>query len=312
MQKTMKRLKSLKRTLVPSVGRRSVTIILSAGLLSLLLGLTLPTHATGRRPVGLQTVPTRTPTSAPQPSRVPGGGGDGSGGATPTSTRGGPTASPSATAGFVPRTPVGGYLPTAQPCGLPPTARAVGRVNVREGPGLNYPYGGTLLLNEVRPIVGRADDIAWWLIELPDGSKGWVADRVVAVSGYTGLVPTVQAPPLDSATPTRGAPWRPTPNPACTPPAEDATKPESTATATRTLAPPTEMPSPGATHTASRTPTSQAAEAMRSQSNVEATPNVVDNSSEEPSDGGGSLWLLFAGLGLIVAGGVFLILRRRS
>lgn len=298
---------------MPSLGKRRVMIILAIVLLSLVLGLALPTHANGRRIVGLQTVPTRTPTSAPQPSRVPGGGGDGSGSVTRTPTRGGPTASPSATAGIVLRTPVGGYLPTAQPCGTPPTVRAVGRVNVREGPGLDYSYGGTLLLNEVRPIVGKADDSAWWLIELPDGSEGWVADRVVVVSGYIGLVPTVQAPPLESATPTRGTPWRPTPNPACTPPAEDVSRPESrvSVTATRDLEA-TEIPSPDATLAASRTPTAQSAEATRSQSSITATPIVAEDLSVDPSaGGGGSLWLLFAGLGLIVAGGVFLFLRRR-
>ncbi|MEW5988457.1 MAG: hypothetical protein AB1791_17645, partial [Chloroflexota bacterium] len=110
----------------------------------------------------------------------------------------------------------GGYLPTAEPCG-PPTIQAIDLVYVRGGPGPDYPITGGLAYLEVRPIAGRAADAAWWVIQLADGTLGWVADQVVNVHGYTGQVPIVASPPLNGQTPTPGPTWQPTPNPLCPP-----------------------------------------------------------------------------------------------
>lgn len=172
-----------------------------------------------------QTIPTRTPTPS----------GGGAGGATATSGSGGPGPNPTSpptstsqppqatatnTPFPIPPTPEAGFLPTALPCASDPTLRSLASgVNVRSGPGLDYAVVGNLLLNEVRPIVGRAAQATWWQTVLADGTPGWISDSVVSVSGYIGDVPLVDAPPLDSgATVTPGTPWAPTPGPDCTPP----------------------------------------------------------------------------------------------
>lgn len=195
--------------------------------------------------VSAQTIPTRTPTPS----------GGGTGGATATSVPGGPGPNPTSpptstsrppqptatdTPFPIPPTPEEGFLPTALPCNLNPTLRSLASgVNIRSGPGLDYDVIGNLLLDEVRPIVGRAAHAAWWQTIMTDGTLGWTSDSLVSVSGYIGDVPLVNAPPLDSgATGTPGTPWAPTPRPECTPP------PSSTPTASPT---PSLTPQPAGT-----------------------------------------------------------------
>ena len=84
------------------------------------------------------------------------------------------------------------------------------------------------------PIIGRAEEAEWWLIQLADGGQGWVADNAVIVEGYISIVPALTAPPLNGQTPTPGAPWNPTPYPFCTV--------TPTHTATATAVPPTSTP----------------------------------------------------------------------
>lgn len=180
-----------------------------------------------------QTVPTRTPTSAPTTPLPP-----------PTSTPGSsnppPTNPPAATATptteSLPPTPEGGFLPTAAPCSDQPTVQGINYnspVNIRQGPGTDYETVADLVYNEVRLIVGRSPDAPWWLIRLDGEQTGWVADEVVAVQGNTLAVPVVSAPPRNGATVTPGTPWQPTPPPNCVP--------------TASPIPPTLTPSPRAT-----------------------------------------------------------------
>ncbi|MCI0580022.1 MAG: SH3 domain-containing protein, partial [Chloroflexi bacterium] len=216
-------------------------------ILALLLPLALPAH--GEQPASgwLQTVPSRTPTpdtpptvpppppTDPPPPPPPGTT------ATPVPPTPQPGSSPTATsttaaATNIAATPVGGYLPTAAACGQPPTVQARGRVNVRNGPGLDYDVVGELVFLEVRPIIGRAAEAPWWLIQLPANQEGWVADQAVAVQGYTGNVPVVESPLLDGNTPTPGPTWAPTLQPACTPLPTYTPTASATATATRSPA----------------------------------------------------------------------------
>lgn len=208
-----------------------------------------------------QTVPTRTPTSPPpMPTEPPDDGG--SPGPTPSPI---PANTPEETPTTVPvtlaATPVGGFMATAEPCGGHPTAKARNRAFVRSGPGTDYETIDTLVYLEVRPIVGRAADAAWWLIELEAGEQGWVADAVVDVQGYIAIVPVAVSPPIrlangTLATPTPGALWDPTPLPTCT------VTPTATATASPTPSPtPTETMPPTATETPTATPTATATEA---------------------------------------------------
>ncbi len=183
------------------------------------------------------TIPTRTPTpgptSPPPPTATPGqGGGGGNATAVPTSTieaTATATTAPTITATFI---PVGEILPTAEGCGQPPTIQAQNPINVRLGPGSDYEVVATLAYLDVRPIIGRAADAEWWLIQLENGVSGWVFDAVVVVHGYTGNVPIVPAPPINGQTPTPGALWEPTPNPVCTIAPTNTTTPTPTAEST--------------------------------------------------------------------------------
>lgn len=159
-----------------------------------------------------QTVPTRTPTPLPvTPTATPD---DSSSGNEPPEQATQPPPSHTATAVSLPPTPVGGLLPTALPCSTQPTLKAINHVNptnVRLGPGIDYEITSQLIVNEVRPIIGRAADAPWWLIQLANGETGWVADEVIQVQGNTVGVPIAPTPLLANVTTTPGAPWQPTP-----------------------------------------------------------------------------------------------------
>ncbi|MCL4299284.1 MAG: SH3 domain-containing protein [Anaerolineae bacterium] len=115
---------------------------------------------------------TSTPTIAPSPTPVPD---------TPTP---------------VPPTPTPTPTPGAQ-------LAAANTVNVRSGPGTNYPVVAALPPNLVVPITGRNNEASWWQISNADGASGWVANSVVQASN-TANVPLVVAPP-PPATPTPAA-----------------------------------------------------------------------------------------------------------
>jgi hypothetical protein len=185
--------------------------------------LLLPTRRGSAKNIAFQTWPTRTPTPDSAPPTDTPSGGNGSP-APPTSTpESGGTPAPGVTPSNTPEpgttaTRAGGIVPTADPCELPPTVLALGMVNVREGPGIDYQPIGRLFYLDVRPIIGRSEFAPWWLIQLPDGIQGWVADRAVTAQGYTGFVPIVPPPLIGGVNPTPGLSWDPTPNPICTPP----------------------------------------------------------------------------------------------
>lgn len=300
------------------MSERNILKLLAFALIAIAVMVILPVSG-AKREQGLRqsSVPTRTPTSSSP----------GNGGGSPRP----PTATLVPTATFTPSptvelvsTPEGGYVPTAEPCATPPTVQAPGNVNVRFGPGLNYEIIGTMVFLETRPIVGRAAFAPWWLIQLSDGSHGWVADRAVAVQGYTGDVPLVDPPPQSNGTPTPGAEWNPTPVPTCTPlptststatveltvvpkqTTTDISKSQPTPSSTMTIAA-TETVTPSATHTALVTvdPTSTSAP-----SNVTGTPENPSTQVEPESDTVN--WILIVGVGMVVVGAVSLLLRRRS
>lgn len=129
-------------------------------------------------PLNLISTPTSTPTPIPAPVEP----------------------SPTAT-GFLSPTP----SPTPQPVG--PQVIAASTVNVRAGPGTNYPVVAGLPANLPLPVTGRNNDASWWQITGPDGTAGWVANSVVQASNTAG-VPVVAAPAPPPPTPT---PIPPTP-----------------------------------------------------------------------------------------------------
>ncbi len=273
-----------------------------------------------------QTIPTRTPTPGAQPSATPGatpGGGGGDPGPLPTAS---PEleASPSPTAPRVTlaATPLGGFLPTAEPCGPDPTILSrSSTVNVRGGPGLAYPVVYQLRYLETRYIVARAADTPWWLIRLPDESEAWVANLAVVVHGDTSQVPLAPAPALSGMTPTAGAPWNPTPNPICTPRPTRTPTGTSTATpsGTPTAPPPSATPSPVPASptpvpTASAMPMPPSATPPPTVPPTEpvpvATPTVAPLPVETPGQTASNL-LLIGGLVLLFGGIVAYALRAR-
>jgi uncharacterized protein YraI len=69
-------------------------------------------------------------------------------------------------------------------------------LNVRSGPGVNYPAVGLLARGDQVTLVGHHAASGWWQVDLPDGSTGWVSGGAayVAVSGNTTDLPEVTAP----------------------------------------------------------------------------------------------------------------------
>jgi pSer/pThr/pTyr-binding forkhead associated (FHA) protein len=118
---------------------------------------------------------------------------------------------------------------TPTPAG-PPMAITTTDLNVREGPGQEYPVLGLLPVNTQVEVTGKNSDGSWWQIVYPSGSaeRGWIYAPFTRPSN-TGNVPVVETP----------VPPTPTHTPTITP----------TATAS-----PTATPSPTLTPTATPTP----------------------------------------------------------
>lgn len=323
--------------------KRRLILVIAAGLFLIVALVSLPFQVGSvQGNWQAQTWPSRTPTpqggppdptntsQPPPPTTDPGGGGGGGGQSTNTPQPGdtpvpGETPTPTTAVTIVFQTPVGGYEATAQPCGIPPTVQALGQVNIRSGPGLDYDPIGSLIYLESRPILGRAEFATWWLIELPGNTTGWVANQAVSVQGYTGAVPIVAPPDINDATPTPGPLWEPTPNPSCTPEptptptntvevqeAEPTTQTVSNTTPTEAPPEPTTTPEPeqptetatiaAATNTAVPAPTTDTASPI--------TEAPTDNNGEDPPPSTSS-WILFIGIGLLAVGAVSFVFRRR-
>lgn len=192
------------------------------------------------------TIPTRTPTPDPhKPSPGPSATAEDPGNPQPaptgTTETGGPGAAPTATQpGAVPpaaggtTTPGTGSQPgivmppvllggtiqanpgVAGSCSDTPYVRAVRRVIVYAGPGIDFGPIATLEQDEMRPIIGRAAFAQWWQILVDNQTVGWVNDSEVNEYGNTALVPIALPPAINGNTPTPGAPWNPTPLPLLT------------------------------------------------------------------------------------------------
>jgi hypothetical protein len=71
----------------------------------------------------------------------------------------------------------------------------VGALNVRAGPGMNYPVVDVVLQGDQIPVIGHDVSSGWWQVQLKDGRSGWVSGGAayVQVSGDTASVPEVAA-----------------------------------------------------------------------------------------------------------------------
>lgn len=95
--------------------------------------------------------------------------------------------------------------PTATPAPANPQVTTVTGLNVRGGPGTNYPIIGRLAANTTLPVTGRDANNAWWQVTY-NNAPGWVSgDAQFTTASNTQNVPVVDAPPPPpppTATPT--------------------------------------------------------------------------------------------------------------
>jgi heat shock protein HslJ len=80
-----------------------------------------------------------------------------------------------------------------------PTAEAIDTVNVRSGPGIDYPSYGLASPGDKARILGISEDQLWWVVELPtyiapDG-RGWISAGYV-IATNADEVPVIETPPL--------------------------------------------------------------------------------------------------------------------
>jgi uncharacterized protein YraI len=79
-----------------------------------------------------------------------------------------------------------------------PIATALDTINIRSGPGTDYPAYGIAPKGAQGQLVGKSQDGAWWVVQIspslsPDGT-GWVSADWVSVEN-AGNVPVIEAPP---------------------------------------------------------------------------------------------------------------------
>lgn len=87
-------------------------------------------------------------------------------------------------------------------------------LNVREGPSTSYAVITTVEQGTTLTVLGRNALNTWILVELPDGTQGWVTR---SLTNYTGVAELVEVEPFPSPTPDPNAPPTATPDPNITP-----------------------------------------------------------------------------------------------
>jgi len=260
------------------MSRRIITIIFIVGVIATFF---LKPQSKSYEVLGMPnfTVITRTPSPEPPtpipPTATDDDGDDGGGSNPPPQpTSVPPTNTPTIIPVTLVATPIGGFFPTAVACGLPPTIQANNKTRVRSGPGTNYGIITELVYLETKPIIGRAANAEWWIIQLTNDETGWVANAVVKVAGNTNGIPIVPSPAIDEKTPTPGPFWNPTPNPNC-----PTIPPTVTSTPTEMA---TSIPAPSATNTPISTETATQ-ESSEEEAVVKAEDTVTPSSEESES-----------------------------
>jgi hypothetical protein len=82
------------------------------------------------------------------------------------------------------------------PPGAPWAAITARVLNIRRGPGTNYPVIGQLQQNDVVEIAGKNADGSWLQIVYPTGTigRGWVSASYAQVRGSPAFIPVVETP----------------------------------------------------------------------------------------------------------------------
>jgi heat shock protein HslJ/uncharacterized protein YraI len=100
--------------------------------------------------------------------------------------------------------------PTPEPGDPTATVIAKKGVNVRTGPGLEYPVIGVAPYGITLEVVGVSQDRTWWVVNIPGapGNYGWLTEEFVEVQNSDNVltipappVPTPVATPIPTATP---------------------------------------------------------------------------------------------------------------
>jgi uncharacterized protein YraI len=122
-----------------------------------------------------------------------------------------PTATAVAAATPIPVSPT----PAATATQPPAEFTANQNVNVRGGPGTNYPIIGQLKAGDAKKVMAKNDDASWLQFNY-DGDPGWVSAALVTVNGSTDAAQVAQnvpAPPVVRAQPVvvQPAPAQPQP-----------------------------------------------------------------------------------------------------
>jgi uncharacterized protein YraI len=124
----------------------------------------------------------------------------------PTATPVQPTAEPTATPTPLPPTPEPTTEPDSEPEAQndgPVTVTVKQDMNVRSGPGTNYPVLGTAPAGASSTVMGRNADSSWLQVQYPPGSgnTAWVFAQLVTVNGNPQSVTVAQAPPPPAPAP---------------------------------------------------------------------------------------------------------------
>ncbi|MBE2197746.1 MAG: SH3 domain-containing protein [Anaerolinea sp.] len=187
-------------------------------------------------------------------------------------------------------------VPVSQPVvdpnlagGTPQLRVTASSVNVRSGPGINYPPITTLRQDAVVVVAAKNQNGTWFLIELPGGARGWISNTVTTAVVEADMIKvviaaTIPAPPTAVPTnvpaATATATVRPTTAPVAT---TAATTAAATHTPTVTTAAPTHTPMATATATATTppTPTETATHTPEPPPIISVVITVQNNSSSE-------------------------------
>ncbi|MGL4648330.1 MAG: META domain-containing protein, partial [Caldilineaceae bacterium] len=105
-------------------------------------------------------------------------------------------------------------LPEPEPRTPTGVVAGTNALNIRSGPGTNFPVIGVARMGDEGTIVGRSADGGWWAFDAPQtpGGVGWASAQFVAAT-YADDVPVIAAPPTPTPLPTR-PPATATPRPA--------------------------------------------------------------------------------------------------
>ena len=115
-------------------------------------------------------------------------------------------------------------LPAPEPQTPTGTVTGASVLNIRSGPGTNFPVVAAARQGDSGTIVGRSEDGRWWAVDAPalPGGMGWVSADFVLVTNAEA-VPVIASPPPPPPTPTR------VPQPTAPPPAPTTAPAQPTA-----------------------------------------------------------------------------------